>query len=113
MSSEASSVSLTGVQNLFATVTRFSLDPPVMDPDPSRHRTVFPFDLPRAERVTLEISDVSGRSVRSLAAGCRQRGRHTVVWDQTDRAGQQVGSGVYYVRMRAGTFSARRQFMVK
>lgn len=112
MSSDTASVNFTGVQNLFAVVTRHCLHQPWRDPNLSQHRTAFQFDVPKAADVTLEIQHSSGQLVRSLVAGLQQRGRHTVIWDHTDQSGGRVAAGVYFVRMRAGPFRASRQFVV-
>ena len=72
-------------------------------PNPARARTTLSFDLPRAERVTLRILDVAGRSVRTLAAGEPMvAGPHDRAWDGRDDAGAILPAGVYLVRLQAG-----------
>jgi|GEM_PF-3332978 len=113
MSSGTASVGFTGVQSLFAAVTRHSLHQPWQDPNPAEHRTAFQFDLPMAQKVTLEVQNAFGRVVKTLGAQLWQRGRHTVVWDQTDETGARVQGGMYFVRMQAGAFRSSRQFGVR
>ena len=66
----------------------------------------FRFALPRIQRVKLELHDVFGRHVKTLAAGEFQTGRQEVRWDGHDEVGGVVGSGVYFARMSIGGRSA-------
>ncbi len=75
-------------------------------PNPARARTAVTFDLAGAEDVALEVFDVRGAVVRTLAAGRWQPGRHRLDWDGRDAAGRPVASGVYLVRLRAGRYAA-------
>ena len=56
------------------------------------------FGLARAERVKIQIFDVSGRLVRTLADRGFTAGEHKLTWDGADNAGRQVSRGVYFVR---------------
>lgn len=71
-------------------------------PNPSRHRTVIRFELARESDVILELHDVRGARVRTLAEGVRGAGAHEVAWDGRDAAGRSLPAGVYLARMRAG-----------
>jgi hypothetical protein len=51
--------------------------------------------------VEIEIYDIQGRKVRSERYGTRT-GTQNFVWDGRDDGGNQVGSGIYWVRLRAG-----------
>jgi hypothetical protein len=73
-------------------------------PNPFRERAEIAFELPEEAAVSLEIIDLLGRRVdlllneRSFAAD-----RHRVDWIPTS-----VASGVYLLRMTAGTFQATK-----
>ncbi|MFO7609957.1 MAG: FG-GAP-like repeat-containing protein, partial [Candidatus Krumholzibacteriia bacterium] len=71
-------------------------------PNPFNPRTEVSFTLERAAAVSLVVHDAAGRVVRTLAAGPRTAGPHTVAWEGTDGAGRAVPSGVYFVLLRAG-----------
>ena len=59
-----------------------------------------------AERVSLVTYNVLGENVATLTAGTQQSaGYHAEVWDGRSDAGAQVASGVYFVQMRAGSFT--------
>lgn len=67
-------------------------------PNPIGEGTTLRFELPRAQRVSLQIFDLSGRRVAGLAEGLREAGRHDVRWNATDDHGVRVGAGLYFAR---------------
>jgi len=71
-------------------------------PDPFNARTIVPFVLSKPGEITIEVSDVLGRRVRTLWSGTRQVGYHEVVWDGMDDNGRRVPSGVYNCRLIMG-----------
>ena len=83
------------------------LSPP--SPNPFRGSATFRFGLSRAGEVRLELFDLAGRRVRSLASGVLPAGEVTREWDGRDEGGHAVHPGVYFVRLTtpARTFRAR------
>jgi subtilisin family serine protease len=68
------------------------------------------FGLPRATHVAVEVFDLGGRVVATLARGDLAAGRHTVRWDAGASA---ASSGVYFVRMSApGTRQQVKRFVL-
>jgi flagellar hook assembly protein FlgD len=65
--------------------------------------------------VTLQVFDVAGKVVRTLAAGeVLPAGGHEVVWQGRNDQGRSVASGVYLCRLKAGgTETARSLTLVK
>jgi hypothetical protein len=51
---------------------------------------------------TVNLYDLGGRLVRTIARGLYPAGVHEVRWDGRDRAGLGVGAGVYFLRVRTG-----------
>ncbi|MCC6649816.1 MAG: T9SS type A sorting domain-containing protein [Candidatus Eisenbacteria bacterium] len=70
-------------------------------PNPARGDATLSYDLPKEGEVSLEVFDLQGRLVRSLARGRQPAGRHSVRWDGRDGAGQSPPAGVYLARIRA------------
>jgi hypothetical protein len=68
-------------------------------PNPFQGRTSIRFGLARSSEARLELFDVTGRHVRTLAEGVLAAGPHAVVWDGLDRRGRAVGAGVYFARL--------------
>jgi len=76
-----------------------------IQPNPFAGTTRVTFDIPASGgEMRLEIFDVSGRHVRTLADGHESAGRKQVVWNGADESGRRVASGIYYCRMRAGAY---------
>jgi hypothetical protein len=80
-------------------------------PNPFATSTRIAFDVAPGEaaNVTIEVFDVQGRLVRSLARDRRASGNDAVVWDGRDDGGRVVPSGVYFYRLStpAGTLTRR------
>src|SRR5262245_17323256 len=66
------------------------------------------YELAAATPVTLAVFTPSGRLVRVLVQSSMPAGRHQVTWDGRDHDGRFVGAGVYFVQMKAGSFTASR-----
>jgi hypothetical protein len=97
---------LTGVNPVGGSIpTAFALRP--NEPNPFNPLTKIRFDLPQESRVALTVFDAAGRRVKSLVSERMGAGRYEVPWNGTDDGGTAVGSGVYLLRMDAGTFSDR------
>lgn len=66
-----------------------------------------PFHLPENGPVVLELFDVLGRKVATLASGVWAAGEHHVIWETGS-----VSSGVYVMRLSAFGETASRQIVV-
>lgn len=65
-------------------------------PNPFHSTAKISFYLPRAEKVSLRVLDVSGRVVRTLVGGGIEPGWKRLEWDGRDGAGHEAASGVYF-----------------
>jgi hypothetical protein len=75
--------------------------------------TTIQFYLPKPAKITLEIFDISGRLIRSLALGDHKApGRHTVLWNGLDNRGHRVRSGVYFYQLRAENFVQTQKMLI-
>ncbi len=83
-------------------------------PNPFNPMTTIAFDLPEPQRVRLVIYDLKGRLIKELVSDSMEAGRHSVVWNGTDRANRRVASGVYFYRIQAGPLNdTQRMLLVK
>lgn len=71
-------------------------------PNPFNPSTAIRFDLPRKERVTLEIVNVLGQKVKTLIEKDFNAGSYSIFWDGKDAAGIDSPSGIYLISLRAG-----------
>ncbi|MGH2567172.1 MAG: FG-GAP-like repeat-containing protein [Bacteroidota bacterium] len=81
-------------------------------PNPFSHSTTIHYDLPAESWVRLSLFDLLGREVKLLVHRQQSEGRHTAVLDASSV--QQLSSGVYLYRLRAGSYvEAKKMQLVK
>ena len=80
-------------------------------PNPFAVSTKLRYDLPSPGRIQLDIIDLSGRRVRTLAAGSEAAGRHDREWDGRSDRGTRVPPGVYLLRLRSKSFEVTRRMV--
>jgi len=87
----------------------FALDP--VAPNPTRGPSRFGIALPEAGRIRLDILDVAGRHVATLADGFEPAGRREFAWDGTTGRGRAV-AGLYFARLHVTDRVRTRRFVV-
>lgn len=79
-------------------------------PNPFNPETTISFDLSEASVVSLTIYDITGQVVRTLVEGEQaSAGVYKRAWDGLNDQGFKVGSGVYFYRLKAGSFVAEKK----
>ncbi|MEN8008470.1 MAG: FlgD immunoglobulin-like domain containing protein [Candidatus Krumholzibacteriota bacterium] len=81
-------------------------------PNPFNPLTTVRFELSNNGRATVNIYDLKGRLVRSLADGEFTAGPHSVTWDGRGNGGRRAGSGVYLVRVVTDSGSAEHKMVM-
>jgi hypothetical protein len=89
---------------------RFALAHP--SPNPSQGTLTLRFSLADGAETRIEILDVAGRRLRTLALGPIAAGDHAVTWNGRDESGARVRAGTYFVRLVSGA-SERRARLVR
>jgi hypothetical protein len=79
------------------TPARTTLDP--CYPNPFNPMTTVTFSLPRSERTSIGVYDLTGRCVAELVDAVYDAGSHAVTWNGRDARGREVPSGTYVIRM--------------
>jgi hypothetical protein len=79
-------------------------------PNPFTFRTSVHFDLPVGGRVRLEITDVTGRHVRTLVDGVFAPGAQVSEWDGRGDSGG-LRAGIYFARLEAPGGTLRRKLV--
>jgi hypothetical protein len=72
-------------------------------PNPFTDATKITFSLARASSIELDVFDLSGAKVTTLASGHHTPGAYSVTWDGTGLLKEPLSAGTYVVRLRAGT----------
>ncbi len=85
-------------------------------PNPFNPETMIVFDLPEEAKVTLEVYNLMGQSVKTLVNDKKVAGRYQIMWDGSDEKGVAVASGVYFYQIKAvgksNTFSKKMKMML-
>jgi hypothetical protein len=69
-------------------------------PNPTRGSSSISFDLSTTQEVEVEVYDILGAAVRSLARGRQGPGHQTILWDGRSGSGAPVRPGLYFIRLR-------------
>jgi hypothetical protein len=81
-------------------------------PNPFNPVTNISYDIPEVAQVTLEIYNVTGQKVRTLAQGQHEPGRYRIQWNATNDYGNPLSSGMYIYRIRAGDFVSVKKLVL-
>jgi hypothetical protein len=68
-------------------------------PSPAHGRVAIHYAVPSRRSLRLHVYDIAGRRIKALMDGTALPGWHSIEWDRTDRSGERVSPGVYFVRM--------------
>ena len=74
-------------------------------PNPFNPVTTVRYQLPISSEVKMTVYDILGREVVVLLHGQKNAGIHNIQWNGTNRFGQNVASGTYFVVMKALKFN--------
>lgn len=77
----------------------------IVYPNPFNPSTTLAFTTPRSMDVSVDLYNIKGQKVRSLYKGTLAGGNHQLVWDGRDNDGKGVGSGIYFARINAGSYT--------
>ena len=74
-------------------------------PNPFNPTTIIRYALPKTSAVKLTVFDISGREVTTLQDAIKSPGIYEVLWSGMNQSGNQLSTGVYFVRLQAGDYS--------
>ena len=81
-------------------------------PNPFNPVTTIEFTVARGCPVDLTIYDVVGRRIRRMVHETRAPGRYREIWDGTNDRGALAASGLYFYRLRAGSFVSVKKMIL-
>lgn len=76
-------------------------------PNPFNPTTDIAFTLPAASYISIEVYNVTGQKVATIAEGQYGAGEHTVMWDASSNS-----SGVYFYRLTTSQFVQTRKMLL-
>ena len=77
-------------------------------PNPFNPETTIEFTVPTDGYVKIVVFNAAGQLVNSLVDEELSAGGYKTTWDARDQNGQELSSGVYFIRMQASDFAATR-----
>ncbi|MBS3946137.1 MAG: T9SS type A sorting domain-containing protein [Melioribacter sp.] len=83
-------------------------------PNPFNPSTTIAFEIPKSEFVSLQIFSINGELIKTILQESLNAGRYEKSWNGEDEYGNQVVSGIYFYRIKAGHFeNSRRMILLK
>jgi Animal haem peroxidase len=100
------------VPSVAGTSDRFAVGRPFPNPTRGVVNLAFALPVPETRAVEAAVFDVQGRRVKTLLRETVVGGPHWISWDRTDDGGQLVAHGIYFIRLRSGTFTSTEKVLV-
>jgi hypothetical protein len=84
-------------------------------PNPFNPSTTVNYQIPdgvSAVSFTLNVFDIRGRLIKTLASGIKGPGYYSAFWDGSDQNGQKVSSGIYFYRFTSADYTQTRKMVL-
>ena len=81
-------------------------------PNPFNPETTIKFAVSKVREVVLQIFDISGQLVQTLVNARLSAGIYETKWQGRNQSGQEVGSGIYFYRLKTGGFTQTRRMLL-
>ena len=81
-------------------------------PNPFNPTTQINFDLPKADKIILEIYNLRGQKVRTLLDGSKEAGSHSIQFDATDEKGNKLPTGIYLYLFKTNEYQEIRKLTI-
>ena len=69
-------------------------------------------ELAEDSHVSVIIYDTQGREVKKVMDEDKVAGTYVITWDATREGDSKVGSGIYMINMKAGSYSKTKKIAV-
>jgi len=74
--------------------------------------TIIQFQQENTGNVTMQICDITGRLIKTLANTHTQAGPHQITWNAKDQNGIAVGPGIYLLKVQADNYVETKKISV-
>jgi hypothetical protein len=81
-------------------------------PNPFKSSTSIAYSVNQQTHVEISVFNVRGQKVRTLVSGGVPPGKYVVAWDCRGDRGEDVSPGVYFYRMRTGSYIAIKKLVL-
>ncbi len=69
-------------------------------PNPFNPETIISFSIPKESKVELTVYNIKGQKVKTLSNDDFEKGFHKLIWNGKDSSGKEVGSGIYFYKLK-------------
>lgn len=96
----------------------YALDPCYPNPffigngSPPNGRLTIGYQLPKADKISITLYDILGRTVKQLVTNSLMVGKHRTYWNGEDNNGRLVASGTYFLVLKTGQRKLARKIAV-
>jgi hypothetical protein len=97
------------VHNQAAVPNEFSLEQNY--PNPFNPSTTIDVSVASDSQIILNVYDINGRLVSTLANNVYEAGYHTFIWNGLDQTGNKVSAGIYFYSLYAGEMTVTKKMM--
>jgi len=80
-------------------------------PNPFSDEQTICYTLPASGTVVITVFDLVGAEVNILSNDTQQAGIHYLKWNGTNRTGEKIKSGYYFLTIRSGNFSSTQKIV--
>ena len=81
-------------------------------PNPFNPVTTIRYELPDRKLVNISVYDMRGNLIKNLLKSTQSPGLKTIRWDATDSRGNMVSAGVYFYKIKAGSFIQTKKMIL-
>jgi len=81
-------------------------------PNPFNLKTTIKLALPQDSQVRLKVYNVAGQLVKTILDKGMKAGYHLLSWDGRNNFGQRLSSGIYFLRVEAGSFKSTKRMIL-
>jgi hypothetical protein len=81
-------------------------------PNPFNPTTTISFDLLNTGKITLNVYNIKGELIRTLASENYPAGQNSFLWNGEDNNGNSVSSGIYFYSSKAGNYEETKKMIL-
>jgi len=81
-------------------------------PNPFNPETNIAFSLAETGQTSLEIYNIRGQKIKTLANNILEEGEHILHWSGNDDSGKPVSSGIYFYKLKNGRYTSTKKMIL-
>jgi hypothetical protein len=81
-------------------------------PNPFNPTTTINYSLKENSKVSLKIYNIKGQKIKTLVNDVLPAGEYSAIWNGRDSNGNQVSSGIYFYKLKAGDFQKVKKMIL-